>query len=113
MSTSKNTDQNNALVAAIQKSQSIIEFNMDGTIITANDNFLSLMGYSLSELQGKHHRIFCSKDYSESAEYQAFWDKMNQGQFDTGEYIRLGKNGDAVYIQASYNPILDKDGQSS
>ena len=111
MSTSKNTDQNNALVAAIQKSQSIIEFNMDGTIITANESFLNLMGYSLSELQGKHHRIFCSKDYSESAEYQAFWDKMNQGEFDTGEYVRLGKNGDAVYIQASYNPILDKDGQ--
>ena len=111
MSTSKNTDQNNALVAAIQKSQSIIEFNMDGTIITANESFLNLMGYSLSELQGKHHRIFCSKDYSESAEYQAFWDKMNQGEFDTGEYVRLGKNGDAVYIQASYNPILDRDGQ--
>lgn len=111
MSTPENSDQNNALVAAIQKSQGIIEFNMDGTIITANETFLNLMGYSLSEIQGKHHSLFCSKAYSESADYQAFWNKMNQGQFDIGEYVRLGKNGDAVYIRASYNPILDKDGQ--
>ena len=111
MSTPENTDQNDALVAAIQKSQGVIEFNMDGTIITANETFLNLMGYSLSEIQGKHHRLFCSETYSESAEYKAFWDKMNQGEFDTGEYIRFGKNGDAVYIRASYNPILNNDGQ--
>ena len=111
MSTPENTDQNDALVAAIQKSQGIIEFNMDGTIITANETFLNLMGYSLSEIQGKHHRLFCSETYRESAEYKAFWDKMNQGEFDTGEYIRFGKNGDAVYIRASYNPILNNDGQ--
>ena len=111
MSTPENTDQNDALVAAIQKSQGIIEFNMDGTIITANETFLNLMGYSLSEIQSKHHRLFCSETYSESAEYKAFWDKMNQGKYDIGEYIRFGKSGDAVYIRASYNPILGKDGQ--
>ena len=111
MSTPENSDQNNALVAAIQKSQGIIEFNMDGTIITANETFLNLMGYSLSELQGKHHRLFCSKAYSESADYQAFWNKMNQGQFDIGEYIRLGKNGDAVCIsELPTTPFLTRMG---
>ncbi|MCP4950748.1 MAG: PAS domain S-box protein [Proteobacteria bacterium] len=111
MSSNTDLDHNEALVNAIQLSQGVIEFNMDGTIITANQRFLDLMGYSLAELEGKHHQIFCSKSYIKSQEYKEFWEKMNRGEFDVGEYIRFAKNGEAVYIRASYNPILNEDGQ--
>jgi methyl-accepting chemotaxis protein len=108
---SKTNNENEALVTALHKSQGVIEFAMDGTIITANETFLDLMGYSLSEVEGEHHSIFCSKTYSESEEYQTFWQKLNEGVFDVGEYVRFGKCGDAVYIRASYNPIFDETGQ--
>ncbi|ATH07341.1 chemotaxis protein [Halobacteriovorax marinus] len=96
---------------AISKAQAVIEFNLDGTIITANDNFLQTLGYDMSEIEGKHHRIFCEGNYSSSAEYAAFWDKLNRGEFDSGEYKRIAKGGREVWIQASYNPILDMDGR--
>ena len=70
---------------AINKSQAMIEFNMDGTIITANDNFLQTLGYSISEIKGQHHRMFCEDSYSRSGEYRAFWEKLNRGEFDAGE----------------------------
>lgn len=92
---------------AIDKSLGTIEFNMDGTIITANDKFLEIAGYSLDEVAGKHHRIFCEDSYAKSVEYSDFWKKMNRGEFDSGEYRRIGKNGREVYIQATYNPIFD------
>ena len=111
MSSNADLDHNEALVNAIQLSQGVIEFNMDGTIITANQKFLDLMEYPLAELEGKHHQIFCSKSYIKSQEYKEFWEKMNRGEFDVGEYIRFAKNGEAVYIRASYNPILNEDGQ--
>ena len=111
MSSKENIDENEALVAAIQLSQGVIEFNLDGTIISANQNFLDLMGYSLADIEGKHHKIFCSETYANSQEYKAFWERLNQGKFDTGEYIRFGKDGEAVYIRASYNPIIDENGQ--
>ena len=111
MSSKENIDQNEALVAAIQLSQGVIEFNLDGTIISANQVFLDLMGYSLADIEGKHHKIFCSETYANSQEYKAFWERLNQGEFDTGEYIRFGKDGEAVYIRASYNPIIDENGQ--
>ena len=111
MSSKENIDQNEALVAAIQLSQGVIEFNLDGTIIGANQVFLDLMGYSLADIEGKHHKIFCSETYANSQEYKAFWERLNQGEFDTGEYIRFGKDGEAVYIRASYNPIIDENGQ--
>ncbi len=97
-------------IAAISKSQAVIEFNMDGTIINANDNFLNAVGYSLSEIQGQHHRIFVESDHGNSKEYQSFWEKLNRGEYDTGEYQRFGKHGKEVWIQASYNPILDSKG---
>lgn len=96
-----------AIIEAIDKSQGTIEFSMDGTILTANDNFLNVLGYSLEEVKGKHHRIFCEESYANSPEYTAFWEKLNRGEFDAGEYKRIGKNGKAVYIQATYNPIFD------
>jgi len=111
MSSKENIDQNEALVAAIQLSQGVIEFNLDGTIINANQTFLDLMGYSLADIEGKHHKIFCSETYANSQEYAAFWERLNQGEFDTGEYVRFGKDGEAVYIRASYNPIIDENGQ--
>ena len=96
---------------AISKAQATIEFNMDGTIITANENFLSTMGYSLEEIKGKHHCMFAEPDFADSAEYKAFWEKLNRGEFESSEYKRLGKGGKEVWIQASYNPILGLDGK--
>jgi len=100
-----------AKLEALDKVQAVIEFNMDGTIITANDNFLNAVGYNLDEIQGKHHSLFVEPAYLESAEYTAFWDKLNRGEYESAEYKRLGKGGREVWIQASYNPILDFDGQ--
>lgn len=96
---------------AIGKSQAVIEFELDGTIITANDNFLKAMGYRLEEIQGKHHRIFAEKNYSESPQYREFWAKLGAGEYVAGEFKRLSKSGQEVWIHASYNPILDMNGK--
>jgi methyl-accepting chemotaxis protein len=106
----KNADYTGQL-AAISKSQAVIEFNMDGTIITANQNFLDALGYALDEVKGKHHRIFVDEEYRNSAEYREFWARLNRGEYDEGEYKRIGKGGKEVYIRASYNPILDLNGR--
>ena len=92
---------------AVSKAQAVIEFQMDGTILTANENFCQAMGYQLEEIQGKHHRMFADPDEANSPAYAAFWAKLNRGEFDAGVYRRLGKGGQEVWIQASYNPILD------
>ncbi len=94
-------------VDAISKSQAVIEFNLDGTVITANDNFLNTLGYTLAEIQGQHHSMFVESGCRDSLEYRQFWDKLNRGEYEAGEYKRLGKNGKEVWIQASYNAILD------
>jgi len=99
----------NAKISAIDRSQAVIEFELDGTIITANDNFLSTLGYSLSEVQGKHHSIFVETEYKESLEYQQFWDTLRRGEYQAAEYKRVGKGGKEVWIRASYNPILDEN----
>ena len=96
---------------AIGKSQAVIEFNMDGTIIAANENFLGAMGYTLGEIRGKHHSLFVEPSERESAEYREFWASLNRGRYQAAEYKRIGKNGKEVYIQASYNPILDLNGK--
>lgn len=106
----RNADSTEQL-AAIGKSQAVIEFNMDGTIITANDNFLGALGYSLSEIEGKHHSIFVEPSGRDSADYREFWASLNRGQYQSAEYKRIGKGGREVYIQASYNPILDLNGK--
>ncbi|WP_316232066.1 PAS domain-containing methyl-accepting chemotaxis protein [Bradyrhizobium sp. SZCCHNR1051] len=98
-------------IEAIGKSQAVIEFNMDGTIITANDNFLRALGYTLAEIQGKHHSMFVEASERESAAYRDFWTSLNRGQYQSAEYKRIGKGGREVYIQASYNPILDLNGK--
>ncbi len=94
---------------AINKSQSVIEFDMSGKILNANENFLKAMNYSLEEIKGKHHSIFVEDSYKNSIEYKNFWNKLNEGNFDTGKYLRFGKNGKKVWIQATYTPILDID----
>ena len=97
-------------VSAISKSQAVIEFDLQGNILTANPNFLSAMGYSLDEVQGQHHRMFVEPAERESAEYRAFWEKLRRGEFQAAEYKRIAKGGREVWIQATYNPILDLDG---
>lgn len=95
---------------AINRSQAVIEFNKDGTIITANENFLTALGYTLEEIKGKHHRIFVEPDYASSADYTDFWKELNNGEFQSAEYMRIGKQGNEIWIQASYNPVLDNNG---
>jgi methyl-accepting chemotaxis protein len=102
-----------AQVEAISKSQAVIEFNPDGTIVTANENFLKTLGYSLGEIQGKHHSMFVEPATRESAAYREFWAKLNRGEYQSAEYKRIGKGGKEVWIQASYNPMLDRNGKVS
>jgi len=101
----------NGQVAAISKAQGVAEFELDGTILTANDNFLRMMGYSLDELRGKHHSLFVEPSYRESAEYRGFWAKLARGEHDAGQYKRLARGGRTVWLQATYNPILDASGK--
>jgi methyl-accepting chemotaxis protein len=100
-----------AVYEALDKMQAIIEFELDGTIITANPNFLSVFGYEFSEIAGKHHRIFCDPDYASSADYEDFWKKLRSGQAACGEFKRFGKGGKEIWIQSSYNPVFNKDGE--
>jgi methyl-accepting chemotaxis protein len=99
-------------IDAIGKSQAVIEFALDGTILTANDNFLGVLGYRLDEIKGKHHSIFVEESYRQSAEYREFWAKLNRGEFLSDEFKRLSKSGQEVWIQASYNPIRDLNGKA-
>ena len=96
---------------AIGKSQAVIEFGLDGTIITANQNFCAAMGYALKEIQGKHHSMFVESGTDRTPAYKAFWDGLRRGEFRADEFKRIGKGGKAVWIQASYNPILDPSGR--
>jgi methyl-accepting chemotaxis protein len=100
-----------AVYQALDKVQAIIEFDLDGTVITANDNFLELFGYQLDEIAGKHHRIFCEPSYAESPAYAEFWNKLGRGEFQSAEFKRLAKSGDGIWLRASYTPVLDKDGK--
>jgi methyl-accepting chemotaxis protein len=98
-------------LSAISKAYAVIEFNLDGTIITANENFLKTVGYTLDEIKGKHHSQFVDPTYRNSNDYRDFWAKLGRGEFDSGEYLRFGKGGKTIWIQASYNPILDLNGK--
>ncbi len=99
-------------ISAINRAQAVIEFNLDGTIVTANENFLKTLGYTLGEIQGKHHSMFVEQAEKDSAAYREFWAALNRGQYQAGEYKRLGKGGKEVWILASYNPVLDENGKS-
>jgi len=98
-------------IEALNKAQAVIEFNLDGTILTANDNFLKAVGYDLEEIIGKHHSLFVTPETKASPEYKAFWQALARGEFQTGEYLRVAKGGRDVWLQATYNPIFGPDGK--
>jgi methyl-accepting chemotaxis protein len=96
---------------ALSRAQATIEFTPDGHILTANANFLTALGYTLEEVRGQHHSMFCDREYVASADYKAFWRNLGEGRFAADEFMRLGKGGRKVFIQASYNPIIDMNGK--
>jgi PAS domain S-box-containing protein len=96
---------------AINQSNAVIEFDLSGNIIYANQNFCNVMGYTLKELKGNHHRIFCTEEYSKSDEYKELWTKLKNGDFVSSQFNRVKKDGEEIWLQATYNPILDNDGQ--
>ncbi|MEA9490235.1 methyl-accepting chemotaxis protein [Xanthomonas campestris] len=98
-------------IDAIDKVMAVIEFSLDGTVLDANANFLEVMGYRLDEIRGQHHRLFVEPAQRQSAEYRVFWEKLGRGEFDAGRYKRVGRDGREVWIQASYNPVLDERGR--
>jgi PAS domain S-box-containing protein len=102
---------NEGKLNAIDRAQAAIEFTLDGKILTANENFLQAVGYSLEEVRGRHHSMFVDPAYRESADYRLFWEKFGRGQYESAQYKRVGKGGKEVWIQASYNPVLDSSGK--
>lgn len=107
----KTNDNFSGIMNAISKTQAVIEFNLDGIVQTANDNFLNTLGYRMEDIKGKHHSMFCDPAYSSSNAYREFWQKLNRGDFDAGQYKRIGKGGKEVWIQAAYNPVFDMNGK--
>lgn len=107
------TSQSDAasIVEILSRSQAVIEFELDGTILAANDNFLSALGYSLEEIQGKHHSLFVEAAYRQSGEYKEFWARLNRGEYQAGEFKRIGKDGREIWLRASYNPVYGNDGK--
>ncbi|MBK5435870.1 PAS domain-containing methyl-accepting chemotaxis protein [Pseudomonas sp. TH32] len=95
------------LITALVRSTAVIEFDLNGNVLTANDRFLNGMGYSLAQIQGKHHRIFCESQDANSVEYQQFWKRLNAGEFVAGRFKRVDSHGRTVWLEASYNPVLD------
>lgn len=104
------TEHPKALFDALNRVQSVIAFNLNGEVLDANSNFLAMFGYTLSEVVGQHHRLFCHPDYVQSPEYAQLWQRLARGEVDSGEYKRVAKNGADVWIQSSYNPIFDASG---
>ncbi|MGQ0530287.1 MAG: PAS domain-containing protein, partial [Panacagrimonas sp.] len=98
-------------IAAINRSQAVIEFTLDGRILHANDNFLNTLGYALDEVKGQHHSMFVDAVTRSSIEYRMFWDKLARGEYDAGQYKRIAKNGKEIWIQATYNPVNDAQGK--
>jgi methyl-accepting chemotaxis protein len=96
---------------ALSRAQAVIEFTPAGDILTANQNFLSALGYQLSDVEGRHHSMFCDPTYCQSPQYKQFWDRLKAGEFVAEEFMRIGKGGRRIYIQASYNPIFDMNGK--
>ncbi len=103
--------ESNAKLQAIDRAMAVIEFNLDGSILTANQNFLTRMGYTLAELKGKHHRLFCTAELTNSGAYEDFWRRLNQGEFFHGQFERVDKRGQTVWLEANYNPVYDAAGR--
>lgn len=105
------SEDKDGIIKALDRSQAVIEFEPDGTIITANDNFLGAVGYSLNEIQGKNHRIFCTDEFCNSDEYQEFWQELQSGHFKSGQFERVCSRGEVLWLEATYNPIMDSNGK--
>ena len=103
--------EDNGKLAALSRAQAMIEFTPDGKILSANENFLATLGYTAEDIIGKHHSMFCEPTYAQSQDYRDFWKELGKGHFSTGQFMRLGKDGKRVFIQASYNPIIDDRGR--
>ena len=103
--------EQNSLINALNRSMAVIEFNLQGEVLTANDNFLSTLGYRLEDIRGKHHRLFCSREEADSADYKSFWAQLNRGEFVSGRFQRLGRDGQPIWLRATYNPIFDARGR--
>lgn len=103
--------ENASMVAAMNRALGVIHFTMDGTVLDANENFLKVLGYTLDEIKGKHHRMFVDKTYANTEAYRKFWKDLREGQYQAGQYRRIGKGGRECWIEASYNPILDAEGR--
>ncbi|GGJ98611.1 methyl-accepting chemotaxis protein [Pseudomonas matsuisoli] len=108
--TIENSREHENMVGALLRSTAVIEFGMDGAILTANDRFLGAMGYSLEQIRGKHHRMFCTHEESSSRAYQDFWGKLGSGQFVADRFKRIDSRGHDVWLEASYNPVSDIQG---
>ncbi|WP_318656850.1 methyl-accepting chemotaxis protein [Pseudomonas capsici] len=98
-------------LAAVDRAMAVCEFDLNGNVLTANNNFLNVMGYALNEIKGKHHRGFCEQGLVNSSEYGDFWRRLNQGEFFSGQFKRLGKHGKVVWLEATYNPVYDAEGK--
>jgi methyl-accepting chemotaxis protein len=107
----RNSNDDRAKVDAIMRSQAVIEFNLDGTILDANENFLKALGYELKEIVGKHHRMFVDPADANSTEYKQFWSDLAAGKFQSAVYRRIAKGGREIWIQATYNPVFDRAGK--
>ena len=100
-----------SLLAALRRSQAVISFKPDGTVLDANENFLTATGYRLDEIKGQHHRLFVAADYAASPDYTQFWQRLNKGEFFSADYHRFGKGGRDIWLQATYNPVFDSQGK--
>lgn len=102
---------NSGMLAALHRSQAIIEFTLEGRVLNANENFLRALGYTLDEIRGQHHSMFCDADYRQTPDYRAFWERLGRGEFVADKFMRVAKGGREIWIQASYNPVLDASGR--
>ena len=103
--------EQNSLINAINRSMAMIEFNLQGEVLSANDNFLSTMCYRLEDIRGKHHRLFCNREEADSAGYKSFWAQLNRGEYVSGRFQRIGRNGQPIWLRATYNPVFDSNGK--
>ena len=103
--------EQNSMVEAIGRSMAVIAFNLKGEVLEANENFEQTMGYRLNEIRGKHHRMFCTREEADSAEYRHFWERLNKGEFFSGRFQRINRHGDTIWLSATYNPVFDAAGR--
>lgn len=104
-------EDSKATLQAVSRSMAMIEFDLDGTILHANENFLKAMGYQESQIVGQHHSLFVDREYGQSREYREFWDTLNRGEFLVAEFRRIKSNGEEIWLQACYNPVLNSQGR--